>query len=203
MGQFITFGWNVSRVKNKKMKKSTIADGTTSARTKASKRTNAEDSSFSPTGAKPIVSRSPGEQLINVCKDKRVAFLENGHFLDDLSEIIGEYLSANNIDFLSICDVEKQGLETVLRQCRDKDIIIFQTTWTYPVSTQLKEAFMSIRNPEFKKTFIEIYVSEPTFSKLPEGVIHDIYALDIYEKEVSDWVFLKLDKVVPFWELKG
>lgn len=39
------------------MKKNTIADGTTSAGTKDSKRTNADDSSFSPTGAKPSVMR--------------------------------------------------------------------------------------------------------------------------------------------------
>lgn len=144
-----------------------------------------------------------GEQVVNVCKNKRVAFLENGHFLDDLCEIVGLYLSTNGINFTSICDVEKQGLEAVLRQCGDKDVIFFQTTWTYPVSTKLKEAFMSIRNPEFKKTFIEIYVSEPTFSKVPKGVIHDIYVLDVYEKDIPDWVFLKLDKVVPFWQLKG
>jgi len=185
------------------MKKSTIADGTTSARTKDSKSTNVDDFYFRPTGAKPNVSRSPGEQLIHLCKEKRVAFLENGLFLDDLCEIVGLYLSTNNVDFIAICDVEKQGLETVLRQCRDKDVIIFKTTWTYPVSTQLKQAFMSIQNPEFKKTFIEIYVSEPTFSRVPKSVIHDIYALDVYEKEMSDWVFIKLDKVVPFWELKG
>lgn len=152
---------------------------------------------------KKLVSRSPGERLINVCKNKKVAFLENGHFLDDLCEIVGLYLSNNAVDFKSICDVEKQGLESVLRQCRDKDVIIFQTTWTYPVSTKLKEAFMSIQNPEFKKTFIEVYLSEPTFSKVPKNVIHDIYVLDVYEKEMPDWVFLKLDKVVPYWQLKG
>lgn len=149
------------------------------------------------------VSRSPSERLIELCKNKRVAFLENGHFLDDLAEIVGEYLSNNGVDFISICDVEKQGLEVVLRQCRNKEVIIYQTTWTYPVSTQLKEAFMSIQNPDFKKTFIEIYISEPTFSKVPKNVIHDIYVLDVYEKNAADWVFLKLDKVVPFWELKG
>lgn len=65
---------------------------------------------------KENVSRSPSEQLIEICKNKRVAFLENGHFLDDLAEIVGEYLSKNGVDFLSICDVEKQGLEAVLRQ---------------------------------------------------------------------------------------
>ena len=165
--------------------------------------TKDEGTQVSPACAKRHVSRSPGERLLEVCQDRRVAFLENGRFLDDLSEIIGLYLSANNIDFTSICNVEKQGLEAVLRQCRDKDVIIFQTTWTYPVSTKLKEAFMSIQNPEFKKTFIEVYLSEPTFSKVPKNVIHDIYVLDLYEKEMPDWVFLKLDKVVPFWQLEG
>lgn len=174
-----------------------------SAGTGDEKSTKDDNRHVSPACIKPNVSRSPGEQMVNLCKGKRVAFLENGHFLEDLSEIVGEFLSSNSIDFVSICDVEKQGLESVLRQCGDKDVIIFQTTWTYPVSTKLKEAFMSIQNHEFKKTFIEIYVSEPTFSKVPQGVIHDIYALDIYEKEMHDWVFLKLDKVVPFWQLKG
>ena len=165
--------------------------------------TKDENLQVSPADAKRHVSRPPGDRLLEVCQDRKIAFLENGHFLDDLSEIVGLYLSANNIDFTSICNVEKQGLEAVLRQCRDKDVIIFQTTWTYPVSTQLKQAFMSIQNPDFKKTFIEIYVSEPTLSKIPEGVIHDIHVFNVYEKDMSDWVFLKLDKVVPFWQLEG
>lgn len=56
VGQFITFGWNVSRTKKLKMKKQTIADGTTSARTKDEQETEAENMHVSPTGAKPSVS---------------------------------------------------------------------------------------------------------------------------------------------------
>jgi hypothetical protein len=150
-----------------------------------------------------IVSRSPGERLVDLCRHKRVAFLENGHFLFDECETVGEYLSENKIDFTAICDVQKQGMEAVLRQCRDKDVIIYQTTWTYEVSNQLKKAFMSIQNPEFKKSFVEISAGEPTFTKVPKGVIHELYALDIYERDEPEWVFIKLNKVTPYWKLKG
>ena len=147
-----------------------------SAGTNAEQRTDVEDNNVSPFFAKPNVSRSPSQQLLDLCKNNRVAFLENGDYLDEDSETVFKYLFENGIDCTAICKVEEQGLESVLRQCRDKNVIIFQTTWTYSVSQELKKAFMSIQNLEFKKTFIEIFVSEPTFSRVPKGVIHNIYA---------------------------
>lgn len=66
VGQFITFGWNVSRANNKKMKKSTIADGTTSARTKDEQGTEAENMHVSPTGAKPSVSGGVHDRMYYV-----------------------------------------------------------------------------------------------------------------------------------------
>ncbi len=139
--------------------------------------------------------------MLEIFKNKRIAFLENGSCLDDECEALAEKLSKNNIKFDCILNVESQGLEAVLQQCRNIDIIIYQTTWTTPISTELKQAFMSIENIDYKKTFVEIFIYKPTFSIKPEGIIHDLFVLNNYMLEPDEWIFLKLDENIPYWDM--
>lgn len=139
-------------------------------------------------------------KLLNLFKDKQIAFLENAPCLDDVGDNLAMFLEQNNIPFQVIANVEEQGLESVLRQCLGVEVIIFHTTWTYPVSKELKKAFMSIQNPEHKKAFVEMYVNEPTFDEKPD-TIHDMYILNCYSSAFEEWEFYKLEADKSYWEL--
>lgn len=132
------------------------------------------------------------EAILEVCRGKRIAFLENGTSLDDECSALAKLFVEAKIKFDCIFDIEKKGFVDVLTQCRNVDVIIYQTTWLYPVSKELKKAFMSIKEIEFKKSFIEIYVNEPTFDSKPEKIIHDMYILNNYRLEIEKWEFHKL-----------
>jgi hypothetical protein len=131
------------------------------------------------------------KELLKLFKNKSIVFLENGTSLDDLGINLSSFLKDNNIKFDCIFEVEKLGLQEVLKRCRSVELIIFHTTWVYPVSKQLKEAFMSIKNKEFKKSFVELYVHEPTFYSKPK-TIHDMYILNSYDADLKNWDFYRL-----------
>lgn len=139
------------------------------------------------------------EKLLELFKYKSIAFLENGTSLDDVGFNLSCFFKDNNIKFDCIFEVEKLGLQEVLKKCRNVEVIIFHTTWLYPVSNQLKEAFMSIKNEEFKKSFVELYVHEPTFDSKPE-TIHDMYILNSYDTDINGWEFYKLQEDVSYWD---
>ncbi len=139
------------------------------------------------------------DDIIKVLSGKKIAFLENGDCLEDESESLALFMRNNNIEYECIFNIEAIGLEETLRKCRNIDVIVYQTTWVYTVSQDLKKAFMSINNPEFKKIFIEIYISTPTFIRKPKGVIHDMYILMNYDRPVEEWEFDKLKINQPYW----
>jgi hypothetical protein len=140
--------------------------------------------------------------FLNIVNNKKVAFLENGDCLDENAQKLSEYMSINNVPFSCIFDVESRGLRSVLSECRDKEVLIYETTWVYPVSRELRDAFMSIQNKEFKKVFIELYNFKPSFSRKPEKIIHDLYIIDVFEREPGDFELIKLDENILFNEIK-
>lgn len=141
-------------------------------------------------------------RILQFFKGKSIAFLENSPYLDDIGENLSKFLKKHNIPHQVINNIEIQGLESVLRQCKDFEVIVFHTTWTYPVSRELKNAFMSIQNRDYKKSFVELFSFEPTFQTKPK-VIHDMYNLNCFSESVNNWIFYEIttDTTIHFKDL--
>jgi hypothetical protein len=138
------------------------------------------------------------ERLIKLLKGKSILFVENSNCLPDVAENLEKMLIKNNIGYQCLFNVQDIGLENTLNICKNIDIIIFHTTWIYSVSKELKNNFMMMKGKTLKKTFIELYVNEPTFTCKPD-IIHDLYILNTYFRPIEEWDFYKLRRNKSYW----
>lgn len=146
--------------------------------------------------------KTPRENLLNVLQGKKVLFIENDHGLYNGLERLEDFLKENKIEYKCLFDVQKMPFENIVKAISENDAIVFQTQWVYEIARKLSQFLQDYKE---KKIVIEVPVgADPTWYYLPKGVVHDLYFLQLANKDTwyQEDKFLKItDK--PYWDYEN
>lgn len=101
----------------------------------------------------------------------------------------------HKLKYHTILDISNANFESVLRQIKHHDVIVWESRYVYDISRKLEGLMGDINIP--RKILIECYISEPRWWYKPKGVHHDIYILNSHSIEegiegMDDWKFYNL-----------
>lgn len=154
---------------------------------------------------KTKILKSAIENLVDTLKGKKVLFLENDNGLYHGLDQIEEVLKKNKIKYKCLFEVGDIPFDTIVKEIKKADAIIFQTQWVYKIAGEISDYMF---NSQDKKIVIECYISEPTWFYQPKAV-HDVYICKpphrFFQSEEIDpakWKFYKLSKK-PYWDYKN
>mgnify|MGYP000309568923 CR=1 FL=1 len=136
----------------------------------------------------------------------RVLFLENGDELDYSAEFFENWLIENKIQYNCLFDIKSLPMAYIINQINEFDVIIFQTTWTYERSFEIKQLLTEDSLITRKKIVIESMMSfDPSWYEIPHGVKHDMYFLRPQKsrKLKDNMQFVKLAQDVRYWDRYG
>ncbi len=136
---------------------------------------------------------TPRENIIKTLSGKKVLFLEGDWGLYDGLDEFEKILKSVDIEYKALFNIEQMPLDDILEEIKQFDAIVFMSQWVYDRSLELKRYMLSSQD---KKTVVEVYIDKPTYSAVPNGVVHDIYiytvAMYFGEAEEGTEEFYKL-----------
>lgn len=132
------------------------------------------------------------DKLHDILAGKRILFIENDSSLDYSVGKFYRWTLAHGIDSYALFKVKELPLEFTASKIIEYDVIVYMSQYVYESTHQLIEFVKSL---PASKTIIECYISEPKWYGIPKGAEHhNIYTLDSYSDDVSEWEIDKVEK---------
>lgn len=137
----------------------------------------------------------------NTLKGRKILFIENSNSLSDDIERFSDILSELDLPHTVLYNINDLDRAIVLSSIVKNEVIVFQTTWVYPISKELKEFIASLKD---KKIIVEAYIHEPTwFYASQHGTHHDVYIFSSPCKAADEHeTFYKLTEK-PYWDYEN
>lgn len=146
-------------------------------------------------------------ELLKIFKNREgwlgdeVLFLENQNDLGDTAaNNFRIWCVENKVRHNILYNIKKLPFDYLAEAIKGTDFIAFETTGTNEIVGKLRDYIVSLKDN--RKRIIECYISEPVFSNLPKGAVHQMWALGCLNKDMEKWELSKLSKSKGYWETK-
>lgn len=136
------------------------------------------------------------KQLLDLCKDNQILFLENDYGLHNSVGEFYKWTVENKIRTHALFNISALPFEYIEGMIDWYDLIVFETQWVYEISERLKKHISELKS---KKTILECYTGQPTWSQKPD-VIHDVYILNSGNDDMKYWKLHQLKKDKHYWK---